>query len=221
MNPRADLVTFMQRLPGVLLHLLHAETDTTRTRIDTQHFNLDQVARIDNLAWMLHTLGPAHLRNVDQTFNARLEFNKGTVISNTRNASAYARTDRETLFDAGPRIRQQLLVTERDALTVTIKLQHFNLDRVADFEQLIRVLQSSPRHVSHMQQSIDSAEVDEGAVVSQVLNLALDHDVFFDLLQRLIFSAGVLLLDNGFARQHDIGPLAIELDHLRFNDLIA
>src|SRR6185369_14512723 len=203
MNARANLVAFMQRLPRVLLHLLHAETDATRPRIDTQHFNLDHVAGIDDLARMLHALGPAHFRNVDESFDARLELNKRTIISNARNAPAHPRTNWETFFDAGPRIGQQLLVTERDALAVTIKLQHFDLDRVADFEQLIRVLQPSPRHISHVQQAVDAAEIDESAVVSQVLDLALDHDVFFDLLKRLIFPASVLLLDNSFARQHN------------------
>src|SRR5690349_10828821 len=211
----------MRRLPRVLLHLLHAETDAARARIDAQHFNLDHVAGIDYLARMLHALGPAHLRNMDETFNARLELNKRTVISNACNASTHTRTNRKTFLDAGPRIGQQLLVTERHALAVTIKLQHFDLDRVADFEELIRVLKPSPRHISHVQQAIDTAEVNECTVVSQVLDLALDHDVFFDLLKRLIFPASVLLLDNGFARQHNIGPLAVELDHFGFNDLVA
>src|SRR5215470_4295219 len=106
MNARADLVTLMQRLPRVLLHLLHAETDATRARIDTQHFNLDHVAGIDYFARMLHALGPAHLGNVDQAFNARLELNKGAVISHTRDTSAHARANRETFLDAGPRIGQ-------------------------------------------------------------------------------------------------------------------
>src|SRR5215213_2657852 len=112
MDARADLVTLMQRLPRILLHLLHAETDPTCPWIDTQHFNLYQVARIDNLARVLHALGPAHLRNMNQALNARLELHKRAVVSNTRNTPIHTRTDRETLLDARPRIRQQLLVTQ-------------------------------------------------------------------------------------------------------------
>src|SRR5215211_2149109 len=104
MNTRANLVTLVQRLPGVLLHLLHAETDATGSRIDTQHFNLDQVSRVDNLARVLHALGPAHLRNMDEAFNTGLEFDERAVVSHARNPSVHARTHRETFLDTGPRI---------------------------------------------------------------------------------------------------------------------
>src|SRR6185369_15398436 len=151
------------------------------------------VAGIDDLARMLDALGPAHLRNVHQSFNAALQLDEGAVISHARHASIHAAADRETLFDAGPRIRKQLLVTERHAFTLAIELEHLDLNRVPDFEQLVRVLKPTPRHVSHVQQAVDAAEIEEGAVVSQVLDLALDDDVLFDLLERLVLAAGVLL----------------------------
>src|SRR5215510_6370046 len=178
----ADLITLVQRLPRVLLHLLHAETDPTRPWIDAQHFNLNQVTRINYLARMLDALGPAHLGDMDQSFNTALEFNECAVVSNTRDFSVYTRAHRKTLFDAGPRIGQQLLVTKRDSFTLAIKLQHLDLDRIAHVEQLVRILQTPPRHVSHMQQSIDAAEIDKRAVVGEILDLPFDHDVFFDLL---------------------------------------
>src|SRR5689334_16057208 len=102
MNARADLVTLVQRLPRVFLHLFHAETDATRPWIDTQHFNLDTVTRVDDFARMLHTLGPAHLRDVDQPFNTRLELDKRAVVGNARHPPAHARTNGETFLDAGP-----------------------------------------------------------------------------------------------------------------------
>ena len=82
-----NVITFVQCLPWILLHLLHAETDAARLRIDAQHFNFHHVARIDDFARMLHALGPAHFRNVNQPFHARLEFDKGAVISHAGHAS--------------------------------------------------------------------------------------------------------------------------------------
>src|SRR5262245_2560096 len=72
-----------------------------------------------------------------------------------------------------------------------------------------------------MKQTVNAAEIDERTVVGKVLDLAFDNDVLFDLLQRLIFSAGVLLLNHRFARQHYVGPFAVELYHFRFDHLIA
>src|SRR6185295_20302508 len=101
--------------------------------------------RIDDLARVLHALGPAHLRNVDEAFHARLELDECAIVGDARDTPTHASTNRETFLDTGPRIGQQLLVTQRDALAVAIKLQNFHLDRVANLEQLIRVLQPSPR----------------------------------------------------------------------------
>jgi hypothetical protein len=67
MNTRADLITLVQRLPRVLLHLLHAETNAARARIDAEHFDFNGVSGIHDLARMLDALGPAHLGNVHQS----------------------------------------------------------------------------------------------------------------------------------------------------------
>src|SRR5215216_185226 len=221
MNARADLVTLVQRLPRILLHLLHAEADAPRSRIDTQHFNLNQVAGIDDLARMLDAFRPAHFRNVNQPFNAAFELHERAIISHARDTPVHARADREALFDAGPRIGKELLVTEGDALALAIEFKNLDLNVVANAEQLVRILQTSPRHVGDVQQAVNTAEVDKGAVVGKILDLSFDHDVFFDLLESLIFPAGVLLLDDGFARQYNVGPFAVQLDHLRFNCLVA
>src|SRR4029079_1974385 len=178
----ADLVTLVQRLPRILLHLLHAETDASRSWIHAEHFDLDHVARVNYLAGMLDALGQAHLGNMDEPFYTALEFYKRAVVGNARDFSRHARAHRKTFFDAGPRIRQQLLVTKRNALAFTIKLQDFHLNRVAHMKQLIRILQTSPRHVSHVQQSVHAAEIDKRAVVGEVLDLSFDDDVLFDLL---------------------------------------
>src|SRR6185295_7533612 len=102
MHACADLITLMQRLPGIFLHLFHAETDATRPWIDAQHFNLNHVSRINHLARMFDSFGPAHLGDMNESFNAALELDKRAVISDARNLTIHARADRETLFDAGP-----------------------------------------------------------------------------------------------------------------------
>src|SRR5687767_2433162 len=140
MNARTDLVTLVQRLPRVLLHLLHAETDSPRPGIDTQYFDVNRIARVNNLARMLDALGPAHFRNVDQTFDSVFEFDKGAIIRHAGDFSINSRADWKTLFDAGPWIRKELLVTQRDTLALAIKLQHLDLNVVADTEQLVRIL---------------------------------------------------------------------------------
>ena len=55
-DPTANLVTLIQSLPGIILNLLHAQTDAARFWIDAQNFNFDVISGIDDLAGMLDPL---------------------------------------------------------------------------------------------------------------------------------------------------------------------
>ena len=103
-----------------------------RARIHTQHFDFHRVSGIYHLARMLDALGPAHFGNVDQSFNAVLELHKRAVVGHARDLSIHAAADREPFFDTGPRIGQQLFVTQRDALAFTIKLKDLDLNVIAN-----------------------------------------------------------------------------------------
>src|SRR5688500_12455053 len=103
MDSRTDLITLVQRLPRDLLHLFHAETDTSCARVDTKHFNLYAVARVDYLARRLDAQAPTHFCTVDRTVHAVLDFGPRSILRNAGNLSVHAHADRESLFDSGPR----------------------------------------------------------------------------------------------------------------------
>src|SRR5207249_3680102 len=98
------------------------------------------IARPDELAWMLDSFRPAHLRDVHQTFDAGLQLDESTVIGNARNFPGDARSDGEAFFDCFRRIGQKLLVTQRDALELAIKAKHLYLNRIANVENFRRIL---------------------------------------------------------------------------------
>src|ERR1051325_7910069 len=221
MHARAYLVAILQGLPGVGLNLLHAQADATRLRVNAQDFNIHRVAGVDQLAGVLDALCPAHLGDVNQAFDARLKLYECALVRDARNRARQALADGEALFDAPPRVWQQLLIAQGDALAVAVELQHLDLNRVSDLEQLRRVLQPSPAHVRDVKESVYAAQVNERAVVRQVLDLTLDDDVLFDLVERLALLAFVLLFDDALGREHDVRALAFELDDLGFDLLIA
>src|SRR6185436_19055326 len=103
MHASAHLVTIAERAPGVLLHLLHTEADASALRIHSQHFHVDNITGINNLAGVLDAFRPTHFRNMDQTFHAWLEFHKRTVVSNAGDSSIHPSVEGETFFDALPR----------------------------------------------------------------------------------------------------------------------
>ena len=79
------------------------------------------------------------------------------------------------------------------------------------------MLDATPGHVGDVQQAVDAAQVQEGAVVGQVLDHALDLHALFQVLQQELIALGaVLLLDHRAAGHDHVVALAVELDDLEF-----
>src|SRR5262245_12473920 len=77
---------------------------------------------------------------------------------------------------------------------------------------------ASPRHVRNVQQAVDAAEIDERAVIRDVLDDALQHLAFGERLERVLLLLGVLLLEQDLAREDDVAALLVDLDdpHAQF-----
>ena len=129
------------------------------------------------------TLRPRDLGNVNESFDARLELDENAVLGDRRNLARDLRIDRINLDNRRPGIRQQLLVSERNLFLFAVELQNLDLDVFADLETVGRILQSSPRHVGHVQQSVDAADVDERTVLGEVLDRAFDDVADIDLVR--------------------------------------
>ena len=71
-DDRAVRIAFGDVVPGILLGLLHAERDLLAFVVDAEDDDLDLVADLDQLAGVVDPLGPGHLADVDQAFDARL-----------------------------------------------------------------------------------------------------------------------------------------------------
>ena len=116
--------------------------------------------------------------------------------------------------DAFPRIALELLHAERDAVGFLVDADDLHLDRLADVEDLGRMVDAAPGHVGDVQQAVDAAEVDERTVVGDVLDDALDHLALFEVLDDLGALLGAALLEHGAARHDDVAAAAIHLEDL-------
>ena len=122
--------------------------------------------------------------------------------------------DRILRLDALPRIVQQLLHAERDAVGLVVDLDDLDLHRLADVEHFGRVIDAPPGDVGDVQQAVDAAEVDERAVVGDVLDHAVDDLTLFEVLHQLLALLGAGLFEHGAARHHDVAAAAIHLEDL-------
>src|SRR4051812_43291304 len=206
---RADRVLLGQLVPRVALDLLQAERDAPRPRIHAQHHRLDGVADVENLRGVLDALAPRHLADVDQAFDARLELDERAVVGEADDLAREARADRVALDHVRPRIVVQLLVAEGDALGRRIVLEHDHVDFLVDGEQLRGMRDASPRHVRDVEESVDAAQVDERAVVGDVLDDAAEDLAFGERVERVLLLFRVLFLEEDLAREHDVAALLV------------
>ena len=211
---RALRVGGEEDIPGIVLGLLEAERDAPLLGVDLEDLHLHLLAGGDDLAGMDVLLGPAHLGDVDQAFHARLQLHEGAVVGDVGDRALEAGADRILGLDAGPRIGLQLLHAEADALRLRVDAHDLHLDRVADVDDLARVIDAAPGHVGDVQQAVDAAQIDEGAVVGDVLDHAVDDLALGQPGDDLGALLGARRFQDLAARDDDVAAAAIHLEDL-------
>src|SRR6185436_11132362 len=201
-------------LPRVVLGLLEAQRDAPLLRIDLQDLHVHLLAGGDNLAGMHVLLGPAHLGDVDQALHARLQLHERAVVGDVGDGALVARAHRIFRLDAGPRIGLQLLHAQRDALRLGVDADDLDLDRLAHVDDLARMVDPPPRHVGDVQQTVDTAEIDERTVVGDVLDDAVDDLALGQLGHDLGALLGAGGLEDLAAGDDDVAAAPVHLQDL-------
>src|SRR2546426_10393705 len=218
-DARPGVVALLDRRPRVGLDLLHPERDALGGAVDVEDDHVDLVAHVHQLRRMAHAARPRHLRDVDEPLDAGLQLDERTIIGEAHHLAAGLRARRERLLDALPRVRRLLLVAERDAARLAVEVQHDHLDLVTDLKDLRRVPHAPPAHVGDVQEPVDAAQVDERAVVRDVLHGAREHHALREDLERVLLLLFALLLEDGPSGQDDVATAPVQLDHLRADRL--
>src|SRR4029077_486396 len=207
-------IFLQEHFPRVAHGLLETERDAALDRIDLEDLHLDLLRRRDDLARMHVLLGPRHFRDVDQALDARLELDEGAVVGDVGDAALEPRGNRIFGLDTLPRIVEQLLHAERDAVGFVIDLDDLDLHLLADIEHLGGMIDAPPGDVGDVQQAVDAAEVDESAVIGDVLDHAVDDLALFEVLHQLLTLLGAGLFQHGAARHHDVAAAAVHFQDL-------
>jgi hypothetical protein len=90
-------------------------------------------------------------------------------------------------------------VAERHPLGGRVVLQHDDVDLIVDLEELRRMTDTSPGHIRNVQEPVDAAEIDECAVIRDVLDGALEDLALGEGMQRVLLLFRVFLLEENFA----------------------
>ena len=213
---RADRISFGDGVPRILFQRFERQRDAAVGHVDVGDHRVHFAADAEHLRGIAHLLGPRHLGDVDQSFHAFLQLDERAVVCQRHHAAVHLDAERIAHHHVRPWIGRLLFVAERDALRGRIELEHHDLDLVADVEVFRGMIDAAPRDVGDVQQPVDPAEVDEDAVVGDVLDHAVGELPFLQAAEGLRFLRLLLHFQDGAARQHDVVPLLVEGDDLEF-----
>ncbi len=151
---------------------------------------------------------------MDKALDPRLQLDEGAVVGDVGDAAGEPGIGRVLELDAFPRIGFELLHAERDALRLGVEADHLDLDVLADIERLGRVVDAAPGDVGDVQQAIDAAQIDERAVIGDVLDDAGEDLAFLEARHQFGTLLGAALFEHGAARYDDVAARAVHLEDL-------
>src|SRR5579872_6340088 len=207
-----DAVAAIDSGPGVGFELLEAERNTPVLGVDFQNNGFHLIARLHDFGRVLHAPRPGHFADVDQTLYSRFELHEGAIVGDVHHAANHLVVGGVTLQHRLPGVRRELLHAERDTLFGAIELEDLYGDLVAYVKDLGRMRDAAVRHVGDMQQAVNSTEIDEGAVIGQILDGSGGDRALFEMLEGGALAAVDFFFHRHLARDHDIAATAVELD---------
>ena len=210
----ADSEVFLEGVPGIVAALLEAEADATLLLIDIKHHHLHLLRGRDDLARMDVFLGPTHLGHVDEPLDTGFQLDEGAVVGNVCDPAGEPGADRILGTNTLPRIGFQLFHAEGNALGFRVEADDLNVDLLADGKRLAGVVDPLPGNIGDVQQAVDAAQIDEGAVIGDVFHHTLQHLALGQVGDQLGTLLGPGLFEHRTARDHDVAARAVHLEDL-------
>src|SRR5881392_1338189 len=218
-DAHADGVLLRQRHPGIFLGLLHAERDLLFGLVHLEHHRFDRLADRHDLRGVSHVARPAHLGDMDQPLDPRLELDERAVVRDRHHLALHAGAHRVLRGHVLPGVRLQLLQAEADALALPVDVEDLDLDLLPDVHHLGRVRHATIAHVRDVEQSVHAAQIDEGAEVGDVLDDALSHLAYLQLLHQDVALGLTLGFEQHATAHHDVAASLVQLDDLELEAL--
>src|SRR5581483_6061572 len=151
---------------------------------------------------------------MNEALDPREDFDEGAERDHLRHLALHDVALLVALEHLLPRIGLRLLQAERDALALAVDVEHLDLHLLADLEDLGRMVDVAPRQLGDVDEAVHPLQVDEGAEVDDVGDRPLDDVARVQTIENRLAHLLALVLEDGAARQHDVVPRPVELDHL-------
>ena len=127
-----------------------------------------------------------------------MNFNKCTIVSNYNNFTFHMVAHFEVGTQGIPWVRSELLQAESDALLLFVEVENNNVDFLVELNNFVWVVDASPRKVGNVNESINTAEVNEYAVRSDVLDNTFEDLTLFEVRDDFLALCFELCFDECF-----------------------
>ena len=161
---------------------------------------------------------------MDEAVDRALKRNKRAKRNDADNLALYDRANRILVTGKHPGLGLKLLVAEGNALFLDIHIQNDHFDLLTDGEHIRRMLHAAPSGVRHMDEAVDTADVNKRAEVGDsahnTVDLAANDELFpLGMLLGCLFGNQNLLLGSDDALSLTIYFQNLELHGLA-NELV-
>ncbi len=217
---RVDGIFFVDGSPRIRFELLDTEAHLALLAVEGEDDGLHLLAHFEEILCAAQVQAPAHFGDVDQTFDTRLHFDKGTVVGDDHDLAFHLVAHLEVRVESVPRMRAQLLQTEGDALLRIVEVEDHDIDLLVELDHLFRMADAAPAQVGDVDQTVHAAQVDEHTVGGDVLDRSFQDLALLELADDVGLLGLDLSLDERLVGNDYVAEFLVDLDDLEFHGLV-
>src|SRR4051812_31184704 len=117
-------------------------------------------------------------------------------------------------------MRRKLLHAERDTLLVLVEVENNHFHSLVELENFFRVIDTTPRNIRDVEQSVYTAKIDEYTEVGHVLDNTFQHLAFVEVGEDSCLLLFEIFLDKYLVRYDYVVVGVVDLHHLHFDSFV-
>ena len=197
--------------------MLDAERHLAFFAVESQDNGFYLVALLQEVLSRAQVLRPRHFADVDKTFNTWSDFNKCTVVSHNHNFTLNLVTNLEVSIKSIPWMWLKLLQAQCNATLFVVEVEDNHVKLLVERNDFLWVVNTAPREVGDVNQTIYATKVDEYAIRCDVLNNTFKHLTFFEFCNDFLLLLFEFSLDECLVRYNNILEFLVNLNNLEFH----
>jgi len=156
---------------------------------------------------------------VDQTFNARSDFDECTIVSHNDYFTFHVVAYLQVRIQCIPWVWSQLLQAKSDTFLFVVEVQDNYVQFLIQLNHFARIAYTAPRQVGDVNQTVYAAQVDEYTVRCDILDSTFQYLTFFQFADDFFLLLFQFSFNKSLVRNNHILEFLVDFNHLEFHSL--